>query len=129
MESALKSLYSGSEKFLSEKSWYSNKNWLFPIHSKTTAQNHIYFNPTHAGFYGTPHTWGGKAKRPPFLKYISYNDETWYSYTLPKEDLKTIWITWHALLILLTSAYFKRKSASFAILINTDINCILIHTF
>ena len=29
-------------------------------------------------------------QKAPFLKYISYNDETWYSYTLPKEDLKTI---------------------------------------
>ena len=24
------------------------------------------------------------------LSHISYNDETWYSYTLPKKDLKNI---------------------------------------
>ena len=39
----------------------------------------------------------GGAKRPPSinLSYISYNDGTWHSYTLPKEDPKNIWIVWH----------------------------------
>ena len=35
------------------------------------------------GFFGAAHGWGG-------LFGISYNDETWHSYTLPKEDPKNI---------------------------------------
>ena len=36
--------------------------------------------------------WGGGAKRPPPLNmsHIFYNDETWSSYKLPKEDPKNI---------------------------------------
>ena len=38
---------------------------------------------------------GGRSKRPPSplslsLSHISYNDETWYGYTIPKEDRKNI---------------------------------------
>ena len=33
------------------------------------------------GFFGAAHGWGA---------HISYNDETWQSYTLPKEDPKNI---------------------------------------
>ena len=33
------------------------------------------------GFFGAAHGWGG-SKRPP----LSYNKETWHSYTLPKKD-------------------------------------------
>ena len=42
------------------------------------------------GFLGAAHRWGGFLA--PFLKsvIISYNDETWHSYTLPKEDQKNI---------------------------------------
>ena len=38
--------------------------------------------------------------------HISYNDETWYSYTLPKGDRK---ITWHTPWFLLTSAFITRN--------------------
>ena len=43
------------------------------------------------GLFGAVHGWGAK-KAPIFLKSIthSYNDETWHSYALPKEDPKTI---------------------------------------
>ena len=37
---------------------------------------------------------------------ISRNNETWYSYTLPKEDSKNIWITWRTPWFLLTSVFF-----------------------
>ena len=42
------------------------------------------------GIFGAAHEWEG-AKRPPFPKicHTSYNDETWHSCTLPKEDPKT----------------------------------------
>ena len=36
------------------------------------------------------------------LSHIFYNDETWHSYTLSKEDLKHIRITWYTLWFLLT---------------------------
>ena len=48
---------------------------------------------------------------------------------LPKGDPKNIWITWHTPWVLLTSAFFLRKSANFAISRNTNIDCILIHNF
>ena len=44
------------------------------------------------GFFGAAHGWGewGGQKGPPpqNLSHISHNDETWHSYTLPKEDPK-----------------------------------------
>ena len=61
------------------------------------------------------------------MSHISYNDGTWHSYTLPKEDPKNIWIVWHTPWVLLTSAVFQGKSANFAISKNTDIDGILIH--
>ena len=44
------------------------------------------------GFFGAPHGWMGDKKAPPpkNLSLISYNDETWHSYTLPKEDPKNV---------------------------------------
>ena len=51
------------------------------------------------GFAGAAHGFGGGQKAPPppvpKICHISYNDETSHSNTLPKEDPKTIWITWH----------------------------------
>ena len=34
--------------------------------------------------------WGQKGLPPQNLRHISYNDQTWHSYTLPKEDPKNI---------------------------------------
>ena len=48
---------------------------------------------------------GKKNPSPKNLSHISYNDETSHSYTLPKEDPKTIRITWHTPGVLLTSAF------------------------
>ena len=46
------------------------------------------------GFFGAADGWRGggikKAPPPKNLSHISYNDETWHSYTLPKEDPKNI---------------------------------------
>ena len=46
------------------------------------------------GFIGATHGWGGGGdkKAPPSQNQprISYNDETWHSYILPKEDPKNI---------------------------------------
>ena len=69
-------------------------------------------------------------RHPPYnLSLISHNDETWRSYTLPKEDSKNIWITWHTPWVQLTSQFFHRKSVDFVISRNKDIDCILIHKF
>ena len=77
--------------------------------------------------------WGGgggrKAPLPKIFSHISYNDETWHGYTLPKEDPKNIWITWHISCVLLTSAFFHQKSSNLTISRNTDIDCILIYNF
>ena len=37
--------------------------------------------------------WGTKRLPSLNMSYISYNDDTWYSYTLPKENRKNIHIT------------------------------------
>ena len=59
---------------------------------------------------------GGQKKAPSLnLSHISYNDEIWHSYNLPKEVPKNIWIMWHTPWVLLTSAFFLWKSANFAI--------------
>ena len=84
------------------------------------------------GFFGAAHKWGGGGKKaPPALKPVTHacNYETWHSYISSKEDPKNIWITWHTPWVLLTSAFFHRKSVNFAILRNTDKDCTLIHNF
>ena len=63
------------------------------------------------------------------MSHILCNDETSQGYTLCKEDPKNIGIMGHTPWILLASAFFHWKSADFAILRNTDIDCILIHDF
>ena len=42
------------------------------------------------------------------MSHISYSDETWDSYSLPKEDPKNIRTTWHTAWFLLTSPFFNR---------------------
>ena len=46
------------------------------------------------GFLGAAHRWGEQKGPPPEnLSHISYNDEIWHTYTLPKEHPKNIEIT------------------------------------
>ena len=48
------------------------------------------------GLFGAAHEWGEGGKKPPppkSLSHISYINETWHSYTLPKKDPKNIRIT------------------------------------
>ena len=48
------------------------------------------FNPIQDGHFAVCYRMGG-SKRSPFLKsvsHISYNDETWHNYTLPKDNPK-----------------------------------------
>ena len=42
------------------------------------------------GIFEAAHGWGTKKAPPKNLSHISYNDKTWYSYTLPKEDPENI---------------------------------------
>ena len=60
---------------------------------------------------------------------MSYNNETWHAYNLPKENPKNIWNTWHTPWDLVISAFFHKKLAMFATSRNTDIDCILIRNF
>ena len=87
-------------------------------------------NPIQDGHFRCCSRIGGD-KKAPSLKSVThiYNDETWHSCTLPKENPKNIRITWHTPWVLLTSAFFQRKSANFVISRNTDTYCILIHSF
>ena len=57
---------------------------------------------------------GGGRKSPTFPK-ICHTYPTMMklgSYTLPEEDPKNVWITWHTHWVLLTSAFFQWKSAN-----------------
>ena len=73
---------------------------------------------------------GGGANSPPSINsvtHICHNDETWLTYSLPEEDKKSIYKSRDtAPWVLLTSAFFHRKSANFAISRNKDMYCILI---
>ena len=108
----------------------ANITLLFPLYVKWPSAILTLFR---MGFFGllTNVGRGGSKKAPPLwnLSHISYNDETWLSYTSPKEVPKNIWITWHTPWVLLTSAFFHPKSANFAISRNIDAGCMLIHNF
>ena len=53
------------------------------------------FNPVQDGHFRGCSLMGYPKKAPPpqNLSHISYNDETWHRYTLPKEDFKKVSIT------------------------------------
>ena len=72
---------------------------------------------------------GGGQKGLHSLKFATHILQWWNlaSYTLHKKEPKNIWITWHTPCVVLTSAFFHRKSANLAIFKNTDIDCILAH--
>ena len=72
------------------------------------------------------HGWGGGGgkKTPTYISMMKLD-----SYALPKEDTKTILVTWNSPWVLLTSAFFKQKLENFAISKNTDIDSISIHNF
>ena len=72
---------------------------------------------------------GGGQKGLHPLKFATHILQWWNlaSYTLHKKEPKNIWITWHTPCVVLTSAFFHRKSANLAIFKNTDIDCILAH--
>ena len=81
-------------------------------------------------FWGCSRMEEGQKGPPSYnLSHISYNDKTWHSCTLPKEDPKNKWITWHTSCILLKSAFFQRKSANFAVSRNASIECIFLNNF
>ena len=87
--------------------------------------------PIQDGLFGATHGWGGGAKRTPLPK-ICHTYPTMMKLgncTLRKEVPKNTWITWHKPWVLLTSAFLHWKSADFALSRNTDIDCILIHSF
>ena len=83
----------------------------FKINLYKLVKKYPHLNLFRMGFFGGAHGWGVKQN----LLHISYNDETWHSYTLPKNNPKNIWTTWHNPWVPLTSAIFHRKSANFAI--------------
>ena len=95
----------------------------YKLKKNMTSVNHFLFmddlNLIQDGFFrGCSRMGGGGQKNPPTpapinLPHISYNDKTWHSYTLPKEDPKTIWITWHIPWVLLISAFFTGNQQIF----------------
>ena len=69
------------------------------------------------GFFGTAHGWGEVKKVPLSNIYITYAVMIKLGTVIPyqRKIQKNIWITWQTPWILLTSAFFHQKSASFAI--------------
>ena len=76
---------------------------------------------------------GGGQKGPPSLPKICHTYSTMMKLCTVilylKKIQKNIRITWYIPWVLLTSAFFLRKSENFFISRNTDINCILIRNF
>ena len=68
-------------------------------------------------FFGTAHGWGEVKKVPLSNIYITYAVMIKLGTVIPyqRKIQKNIWITWQTPWILLTSAFFHQKSASFAI--------------
>ena len=132
---------------------FSNKSkkiyfWpIFPICGTKKIKKKPFLSRTASHRPLTPWRVSEKTKEPISRKDPDIQDEHfWYcsqmwgdyscptmmklvSYTLPKEDTKNVWITWHTPWVLLTTAFFQRKSASFAISRSTDIDCMLVHNF
>ena len=83
------------------------------------------------GLFRAAHRYMGRGQNLSLSKnyHNLFYNETWHSFSLPKEDPKNMWITWHIPWILLTSAFIHWKSAIFAISRNADIDSILIHYF
>ena len=82
------------------------------------------------GFFGAAHEWGGGQKGPPSLKSVANILQWWNNKVIPYlKKIQKIYESRDTPWVLLTSAFFHRKSASFAISRNTDIDCILIHNF
>ena len=74
------------------------------IFQRSNHWSNRYWNICSCSWMGWGRGGGGQKGPPPEnLLRIFYNDETWHSYTLPKENSKNIWITWHTLLVLVTS--------------------------
>ena len=49
-----------------------------------------WLNPIRDGLFRGCSRMGGGGGKKAYLSHISYNDETWHSYTLPKGDPKNI---------------------------------------
>ena len=86
------------------------------------------------GIFGAAHRWeGGGQKGPPTHPKKSHTYPTMMKLCTVilylKKIQKNIRITWYIPWVLLTSAFFLRKSENFFISRNTDINCILIRNF
>ena len=86
------------------------------------------------GIFGAAHRWEGRGQKgPPSLPKICHTYPTMMKLCTVilylKKIQKNIRITWYIPWVLLTSAFFLRKSENFFISRNTDINCILIRNF
>ena len=108
-----------------KKCLYSYNTLSFKIVNKASSKfdlkikGGLCINPIQNGrFPGCSMTWGGgggggkKAPSPWNLSHISYKDETWHSYILPKEDPENRWITWYTLWVLLTQHFSSEISKS-----------------
>ena len=96
--------------------FYLAGNYIFKVNNRNTRTRHEICSEL-------------TIKTPPLPKICQtfYNDETWHSYTLPKEDQKNICITWHSPWVLLALAFFSPEIGKFCCI--KKCNSILIHNF
>ena len=111
---------------LSKQSTFSH----FKKHITITVHRFIDIHPILDGLFRGCSRMGGE-KKAPFLKSVTHirHNETSQSYTLPKEDPKNIWVTWHTPWALLTSVFFHQEWPNFSISRNTDTGFVLMHNF
>ena len=82
------------------------------------------------GFFRGNLWWWGTKKAPLLKNYHIYPTMMKLGTFIPYlKKIQKVWIAWNTPWVLLTSAFFHRKSANFAILRNTDIDYILINNF
>ena len=80
-------------------------------------------------FFGAAHWWGGGGEKPPLPKIChTYPTMIKLGTVIPyPKKIQKIYESRDTQGVLLTSEFFYRKSANFAISRNTDIDCILMH--
>ena len=113
------------------------------VHDKCFFNVFDYFLPVSAlilfrkGFFGAPQGWRGARRSTPSLKFVTHILPRWkvaQLYLTRRRSKKYMNHVTHSLgyapwAMLLGICIFHRKSASFVLSSNTDINCSLIHKF
>ena len=118
---------------VSEKHW-TNSNYIYKIWKVYVYSPLVFLsiNPIQDGHFQSCSRDGKVrgAKRSPSLKSVTHILKWWNLAVIPYlKKIQKIYESRDTPWVLLTSAFFQRKSANFVTSRNTDIYCILVHNF